>query len=58
MRRVDRRGAGEILYVTGLAVIAKGDRLRADGGRYMRYASLALLGGLGVVWLARRPLAE
>jgi hypothetical protein len=26
-------GAGEILYVTGLSVVARGDHLRADGGR-------------------------
>jgi hypothetical protein len=51
-------GACEILYVTDLAVIAKGDHLRADAGRYMWCASLALLGALGVVWFVRRPLAE
>ena len=51
-------GACEILYVTDLAVIAPGHRLRADAGRYCWYTSLALLGALGVVWLARRPLAE
>lgn len=48
-------GACEILYVTDLAVIAKGDRLRADAGRYMWYTSLALLVALGVVWVVRRP---
>ena len=51
-------GACEILYVTGLAVVAPGDHLGADAGRYAWYASLALLAALGVVWLARPPLAE
>jgi len=51
-------GACEILYVTDLTVIAKGDHLRADAGRYMWYTSLALLAALGVVWFVRRPVAE
>ena len=51
-------GACEILYVTDLAVIAQGEHLRADAGRYMWYASLAWLGALAVVWVVRRPLAQ
>ena len=51
-------GACEILYVTDLAVIAKGEHLRADAGRYMWYASLAWLGALAVVRVVRRPLAQ
>ena len=51
-------GACEILYVTGLSVIAKGDHLQADAGRYAWYAGLAVLVALGVVWFVRPPLAE
>lgn len=51
-------GACEILYVTDLAVIARGDHRRADAGRYMWYASLASLGALALVWVVRRPLAR
>jgi hypothetical protein len=51
-------GACEILYVTGLSVVAPGDHLQADAGRYMWYTSLALLVALGVVWFVRRPSAE
>lgn len=51
-------GACEILYVTGLSVIAKGDHLQADAGRYAWYAGLAVLAALGVVWFVRPPLAE
>jgi len=51
-------GACEILYVTGLTVVARGDRLPADGGRYLWYTSLALLVALGWVWFARPPLVE
>lgn len=51
-------GACEILYVTGLSVVARGDHLRADGGRYLWYASLALLVAIGWVWLARPPVVE
>ena len=51
-------GACEILYVTGLTVIAPGDHLRADAGRYAWYGSLALLAALATVWLLRPPLAE
>ena len=35
-----------------------GDHLRANAARYLWYAGLALLVGLAVVWLVRRPLAE
>lgn len=51
-------GACEILYVTGLYVVARGDHLRADGGRYLWYTSLGLLVALGGVWFARPPVAE
>jgi hypothetical protein len=51
-------GACEILYVTDLAVVVAGDHLRANAARYLGYAGLALLVGLAVVWLVRRPLAE
>jgi hypothetical protein len=51
-------GACEILYVTGLTVVAPGDHLRADAGRYAWYASLVLLAALATVWLLRPPLAE
>jgi len=51
-------GACEILYVTGLSVVARGNHLRADAGRYAWYASLAALVALGVVWFVRPPLVE
>jgi hypothetical protein len=51
-------GACEILYVTDLAVVVASDHLRANAARYLWYAGLALLVGLAVVWLVRRPLAE
>jgi len=51
-------GACEILYVIDLAVVVAGDHLRADAGRYLGYAVLALLAALAVVWLVRPPLAE
>ena len=51
-------GACEILYVTGLSVVARGNHLQADAGRYAWYASLAVLVALGVVWFVRPPLAE
>jgi len=51
-------GACEILYVTGLSVIAKGDHFQADAGRYAWYAGLAVFAALGVVWFVRPPLAE
>jgi hypothetical protein len=51
-------GACEILYVTDLAVVVAGDHLRVNAARYLWYAGLALLVGLAVVWLVRRPLAE
>ncbi len=50
-------GACEILYVTGLSVLAPGDHLRANAARYGAYASLGLLGALVAVWVARPPLA-
>ena len=51
-------GACEILYVTALAVVRPGDHLRANAARYLWYASLALLGAVVAVWLARPPLAD
>ena len=51
-------GACEILYVTDLAVVAKGNRLEADAGSYAWYASLGLLVALLTVWFVRPPLAE
>jgi hypothetical protein len=51
-------GACEILYVTGLSVVARGNHLPADAGRYAWYASLAALVALGIVWFVRPPLAE
>jgi hypothetical protein len=51
-------GACEILYVTGLSVVARGDHRQADAARLLWYASLALLVALGGVWLARPPLVE
>jgi hypothetical protein len=51
-------GACEILYVTGLTIVARGNHLPADGGRYLWYTSLALLVALGWVWFARPPLVE
>ncbi len=50
-------GACEILYVTGLQVLAPGAHLRANAARYCGYASLALLGALVAAWVARPPLA-
>ena len=51
-------GACEILYVTALTVVAPGDHLRANAARYCGYASLALLGAIVAIWVARPPLAE
>ena len=51
-------GACEILYVTDLSVLRRGNHLEADAGRYGWYASLAVLVGLLVVWFVRPPLAE
>jgi hypothetical protein len=51
-------GACEILYVTDLSVVAPGNHLQADAGRYMWYTSLALFVALGFVWFVRRPVAE
>lgn len=51
-------GACEILYVTDLSVVARGDHLEADAGRYLWYTSLALLVALGWVWFVRPPVAE
>jgi hypothetical protein len=50
-------GACEILYVTDLSVVARGDHLALDAGRYAWWASLGLFVALGVVWFARPPLA-
>jgi hypothetical protein len=51
-------GACEILYVTGLSVVVRGNRLETDAGRYLGYASLALFVALGWVWFVRPPVAE
>ncbi len=51
-------GACEILYVTDLSVVAKGNHWQADAGSYAWYASLALFVGLGIVWFVRDPLVE
>ena len=51
-------GACEILYVTGLSVVARGDHRQADAARLLWYASLALLLALGGVWFARPPVVE
>jgi hypothetical protein len=51
-------GACEILYVTGLSVVARGDQRQADATRVLWYASLALLVALGGVWVARPPVVE
>jgi len=51
-------GACEILYVTDLSVVAKGNHWQADAGSYAWYTSLALFVALGIVWFVRPPLAE
>ena len=51
-------GACEILYVTDLAVVARGNHLEADAGSYAWYASAALLVALLIVWFVRPPVAE
>ncbi|HET8531154.1 MAG TPA: hypothetical protein VFO08_08400 [Methylomirabilota bacterium] len=51
-------GACEILYVTGLSVVARGDHRQAEAARLLWYASLALLLALGGVWFARPPVVE
>jgi len=51
-------GACEILYVTDLTVLRRGDHLRADAGRYAWYTTLAVFVGLAVVWFVRPPLAD
>ena len=51
-------GACEILYVTGLSVVARGDHRQADAARFLWYAGLALLLALGGVWFARPPVVE
>jgi hypothetical protein len=51
-------GACEILYVTDLSVVARGDHRQADAARVLWYAGLALLVALGGVWVARPPLVE
>jgi len=52
-RKDTGNGACEILYVTDLSVIARGDHLAVDAGRCAWYASLGLFVALGVVWFAR-----
>jgi hypothetical protein len=49
-------GACEILYVTGLSVVARGDHRQADAARLLWYASLALLVALAGVWFVRPPV--
>ena len=51
-------GACEILYVTELSVVARGDHWQADAGSFAWYTSLALFVALGIVWFARPPLVE
>jgi hypothetical protein len=51
-------GACEILYVTNLSVVARGNHFQSDVGRYAWYTSLALFVALGIVWFVRPPLAE
>jgi hypothetical protein len=51
-------GACEILYVTGLSILSRGDHLQADAGLYAWYASLAVFVALAAVWFVRPPLAE
>jgi len=43
--------------VTDLSVLAQGNHLQADAGRYAWYASLGLFLALGAVWFARPPVA-
>jgi hypothetical protein len=56
-RKDTGNGACEILYVTDLSVLAQGNHLQADAGRYAWYASLGLFLALGAVWFARPPVA-
>jgi hypothetical protein len=51
-------GACEILYVTDLSLMAKGNHEQADAGRYAWYVSLAVFAALAIVWFVRPPLAE
>jgi hypothetical protein len=51
-------GACEIVYVTDLFVVARGNHWQTDAGSYAWYASLALLVALGIAWFARPPLVE
>ena len=51
-------GACEILYVTDLSVVARGNHWQADAGSYAWYASLVFFVALGIVWFVRPPLAE
>jgi hypothetical protein len=51
-------GACEILYVTDLSVVARGNHLQADAGSYVWYTSLALFVAIGFVWFVRPPFAE
>jgi hypothetical protein len=50
-------GACEILYTTDLAVVARGNHLAVDAGRYAWYTSLGLFLALGAVWFARPHVA-
>jgi len=51
-------GASEILYVTDLSVVARGNHWQADAGSYAWYTSLARFVALGMVWFVRPPLAR
>jgi hypothetical protein len=51
-------GACEILYVTDLSVVARGNHWQADAESYAWYTSLALFVALSMVWFVRPPLAE
>jgi hypothetical protein len=52
-RKDTGNGACEVLYATDLSIVAPGNHLEADAGRYAWYASLGLFLTLGVVWFAR-----
>jgi len=56
-RKDGGNGACEILYTTDVSVVAPGNHLETDAGRYAWYASLGLFLALGAVWFARPPVA-
>jgi hypothetical protein len=49
-------GACEILYVTDLSVVAPGNHLAADAGRYAWYLSLGLFAAFTAIWFVRPPV--